>query len=75
MEIRQLRADEFEERMALSQFAFQYELTPEEKLLKAIFGEKAEEKKDSSLYLEPGKEVRNKTGARSMSRAICCRPS
>lgn len=34
------------------------ELTPEEKLLKAIFGEKAEEKKDSSLYLEPGKEGR-----------------
>ncbi len=31
-------------------------MTPEEKLLKAIFGEKAEEKKDSSLYLEPGKE-------------------
>jgi len=34
------------------------ELTPEEKLLKAIFGEKAEEKKDSSLYLEQGKEGR-----------------
>ncbi|BCX15558.1 MAG: DNA-directed RNA polymerase subunit beta [Candidatus Parcubacteria bacterium] len=34
------------------------EITPEEKLLKAIFGEKAEEKKDSSLYLEPGKEGR-----------------
>ncbi len=34
------------------------ELTPEEKLLKAIFGEKAEEYKDSSLYLEPGKEGR-----------------
>ncbi|GIW67167.1 MAG: DNA-directed RNA polymerase subunit beta [Candidatus Parcubacteria bacterium] len=33
-------------------------LTPEEKLLKAIFGEKAEEKKDSSLYLEQGKEGR-----------------
>jgi DNA-directed RNA polymerase subunit beta len=32
------------------------ELTPEEKLLKAIFGEKVEEKKDSSLYLEQGKE-------------------
>jgi len=31
------------------------ELTPEEKLLKAIFGEKVEEVKDSSLYLEPGK--------------------
>lgn len=29
MEIRQLRADEFEERMALSQFAFQIQLTPE----------------------------------------------
>ena len=34
------------------------EFTPEERLLKAIFGEKAEEKKDSSLYLEPGKEGR-----------------
>jgi DNA-directed RNA polymerase subunit beta len=34
------------------------ELTPEEKLLKAIFGEKAAEKKDSSLYLEQGKEGR-----------------
>lgn len=34
------------------------ELTPEEKLLKAIFGEKAEEKVDSSLYLEQGKEGR-----------------
>ena len=34
------------------------ELTAEEKLLKAIFGEKAEEKKDSSLYLEQGKEGR-----------------
>ncbi len=34
------------------------ELTPEENLLKAIFGEKAEEKKDSSLYLEQGKEGR-----------------
>mgnify|MGYP001060496092 CR=1 FL=1 len=34
------------------------ELTPEEKLLKAIFGEKAEDKKDSSLYLEQGKEGR-----------------
>jgi predicted acetyltransferase len=29
MEIRQLKADEFEERMALSQFAFQFQLTPE----------------------------------------------
>jgi predicted acetyltransferase len=29
MEIRQLRADEFEERMALSQFAFQFQFTPE----------------------------------------------
>lgn len=34
------------------------ELTPEEKLLKAIFGEKAEEVKDTSLYLEPGKSGR-----------------
>jgi DNA-directed RNA polymerase subunit beta len=34
------------------------ELTPEEKLLKAIFGEKVEEVKDSSLYLEPGKSGR-----------------
>ncbi len=34
------------------------ELTPEEKLLKAIFGEKVEEIKDSSLYLEPGKSGR-----------------
>jgi len=34
------------------------ELTPEEKLFKAIFGEKASEKKDSSLYLEQGKEGR-----------------
>ena len=34
------------------------ELTPEEKLLKAIFGEKAEEIKDTSLYLEPGKSGR-----------------
>jgi predicted acetyltransferase len=30
MDIRQLRADDFEERMALSQFAFQIRLTPEE---------------------------------------------
>lgn len=34
------------------------ELTPEEKLLKAIFGEKVEEVKDTSLYLEPGKSGR-----------------
>ncbi|MCD9025169.1 GNAT family N-acetyltransferase [Cohnella silvisoli] len=30
MEIRQMRADEFEERMALSQFAFQYQMTAEQ---------------------------------------------
>ncbi|MER3581558.1 MAG: DNA-directed RNA polymerase subunit beta, partial [Patescibacteria group bacterium] len=34
------------------------ELTPEEKLLKTIFGEKVEEFKDTSLNLEPGKEGR-----------------
>lgn len=34
------------------------EITPEEKLLRAIFGERAIEVKDSSLYLEPGKEGR-----------------
>jgi DNA-directed RNA polymerase subunit beta len=34
------------------------ELTPEEKLLKAIFGEKVQEIKDTSLYLEPGKSGR-----------------
>ncbi|GIW65901.1 MAG: DNA-directed RNA polymerase subunit beta [Candidatus Parcubacteria bacterium] len=34
------------------------ELTPEEKLLKAIFGEKVQEVKDTSLYLEPGKSGR-----------------
>ncbi|GIW66282.1 MAG: DNA-directed RNA polymerase subunit beta [Candidatus Parcubacteria bacterium] len=34
------------------------ELTPEEKLLKAIFGEKVQEVRDSSLYLEPGKSGR-----------------
>ncbi|MCL4358216.1 MAG: DNA-directed RNA polymerase subunit beta [Patescibacteria group bacterium] len=31
------------------------EVTPEEKLLRSIFGEKIEDIKDSSLYLEPGK--------------------
>ncbi|RED55314.1 GNAT family N-acetyltransferase [Cohnella lupini] len=30
MEIRQLRASDYEERMALSQYAFQYQLTPED---------------------------------------------
>ncbi len=34
------------------------DLTPEEKLLKAIFGEKVEDVKDSSLYLDPGKSGR-----------------
>jgi DNA-directed RNA polymerase subunit beta len=34
------------------------ELTPEEKLLKVIFGEKVQEVKDTSLYLEPGKSGR-----------------
>ena len=34
------------------------ELTPEEKLLRAIFGEKAREVKDSSLYLAHGKRGR-----------------
>ncbi|MCS7201059.1 MAG: DNA-directed RNA polymerase subunit beta [Patescibacteria group bacterium] len=34
------------------------ELTPEEKLLKAIFGEKVQDVKDTSLYLEPGKSGR-----------------
>lgn len=34
------------------------ELTPEEKLLKAIFREKVREVKDTSLYLEPGKSGR-----------------
>lgn len=34
------------------------EMTPEEKLLKAIFGEKVQEVKDTSLYLEPGKSGR-----------------
>jgi DNA-directed RNA polymerase subunit beta len=38
--------------------AKEVELTPEENLLRAIFGEKAETKKDSSLYLEQGKEGR-----------------
>ncbi len=32
------------------------QLTPEEKLLRAIFGEKAEEVKESSLYVPPGIE-------------------
>ena len=32
------------------------ELTPEEKLLRAIFGEKAREVKDSSLRLPPGEK-------------------
>jgi DNA-directed RNA polymerase subunit beta len=31
------------------------EFTPEEKLLRAIFGEKIEDVKDTSLYVEPGK--------------------
>lgn len=34
------------------------DLTPEEKLLKAIFGEKVEDVKDSSLYVDPGKSGR-----------------
>jgi DNA-directed RNA polymerase subunit beta len=34
------------------------DFTPEEKLLKAIFGEKVEDIKDSSLYLDPGKSGR-----------------
>ncbi|TFE24732.1 GNAT family N-acetyltransferase [Cohnella luojiensis] len=36
MEIRQLREDDFEERTALSQFAFQYRLTPEQKESKRL---------------------------------------
>jgi predicted acetyltransferase len=36
MEIRQLRAEEFEDRTALSQFAFQYQLSPEEKESKRL---------------------------------------
>ena len=32
------------------------QLTPEEKLLRAIFGEKAEEVKESCLYVPPGIE-------------------
>ncbi|QJD86258.1 GNAT family N-acetyltransferase [Cohnella herbarum] len=36
MEIRQLRSEEFEDRTALSQFAFQYHLTPEEKESKRL---------------------------------------
>jgi len=34
------------------------ELTPEEKLLRAIFGEKAKEVKDTSLRLEHGRKGR-----------------
>jgi DNA-directed RNA polymerase subunit beta len=34
------------------------EITPEEKLLRAIFGEKVQEVKDTSLYLEPGRSGR-----------------
>jgi len=43
-------------------------LTPEEKLLRSIFGEKVSDVKDTSLYLEPGKEGRV-IGIRVLDRA------